>query len=84
MADVDCLVSPMACWGPPHEACSARGILTIFVKEDIIPRRLWTSMFQPNVIVESYLEAAGFITAMRAGISVESVRRPLAATEIYD
>jgi hypothetical protein len=34
----------------------------------------------PFITAENYLEAAGLITAMRAGISIESIRRPLEPT----
>lgn len=38
--------------------------------------------FQPGklFIVENYLEAVGVMNALKAGVSVESVRRPLADT----
>ena len=35
------------------------------------------------IYVENYLEAAGMVAAIGAGISSESIRRPLASTKIY-
>ena len=37
---------------------------------------------QSCIIVENYLEAAGVIQAQKAGVSLESVTRPLKKTEI--
>jgi len=74
--NVDLMVSPM-CFGEPHMACRKSEIPIIFVKENktCIP-------FEENVLmkgdflVENYWEAAGIISAMKAGISPVSVRRP--------
>ena len=35
-------------------------------------------------IVENYLEAAGVIAALKAGVSVESVRRPISDTIVIE
>ena len=42
--------------------------------------------FQPGklFIVENYLEAVGVMSALRAGVSVAAVRRPLAFTNVRE
>lgn len=78
---VDALISPM-CWGPPHEICEEFNIPIIFVKENlthsILPKASSNWIF-----VNTYLEAAGLLLAMREGISRESITRPLPPTKIY-
>ena len=79
--DIDVMVSPM-CWGAPHDACIKQGIPIIFVREN-------TTIYNPpfpigTLFVDNYLEACGLITAMKAGITIESVRRPLEPTEILN
>jgi hypothetical protein len=78
--DIDIMVSPAGCWGPPHKACADRDIPIIVVEENR------TCLKNPTLFntihVENYLEAAGCIQAMKAGVSFESVRRPLRKTSI--
>jgi hypothetical protein len=78
--DVDLLVSPFNCWGPPHRACTINNIPIIFVKENTIkcPVKINTR----NIIVENYLEAAGYIMSMRSGITSESVRAEFSKTKV--
>ncbi len=79
--DVDCLVSPFGCVGPPHEACRRANIPVVVVKEnrtvlnDCIPDGF--------ILVENYLEAAGLLVSMREGIDPCSVRRPIKDTLVY-
>ena len=83
VADVDCLVSPYGCWGRPHKACREVGIPIIIVKEN---KTICNSSYPGGddlIFVGNYLEAAGYLSAMREGISPSSVRRPLAATEVF-
>lgn len=80
--DVGCLVSPFGCWGRPHEACEKKGIPIIVVIEN-------TTVLQyekphPDLIfVRNYLEAAGLLMAMRAGVTRASVERPLIETKVW-
>ena len=80
--DIDIIVSPM-CWGRPHKACTEAGIPIIFVEENktiynhILPKA-------NNYFVNNYLEAAGVIVAMKEGICLSSLRRPLPFTEIIN
>lgn len=78
--DVDCMVSPIGCVGRPHRACIDAGIPIIAVKENRTV--LNDPMPKEFIFVENYLEAAGLIMSMKAGVSVKSIRRPLQKTEI--
>ena len=78
--DIDVMVSPSGCWGRPHEACKKAGIPILSVKENSC---VFGNYDPPGTIpVDNYLEAAGLIAAMKAGITLESVRRPLKETKI--
>lgn len=84
--DIDFLVSPFGCWGRPHEACKAKRIPIIFVKENKVQNMTHlteTSKDSNCIFVENYLEAAGVIMCNKAGVSVESVRRPFEKTFIW-
>jgi hypothetical protein len=87
--NIHCLVIPDGCVGIPTLAAFAQEIPVIAVKGnrnhmknnlDHLPCR------RGGVIkVENYLEAAGVMTALRNGITLESVRRPIHATKLtYD
>lgn len=85
-ADVSCLVMPDGCVGLPTLAALEQGIPVIAVREN--RNRMKNNLQQlPFVagklfIVENYLEAAGVMTALKAGVAVSTVRRPLAATKV--
>jgi len=78
--EVDCMVSPYGCFGVPHQACLDAGIPVIVVRENRSclnhPER------EKFIYVENYLEAAGMLMAMEAGVHPGSVRRPLGATVV--
>lgn len=78
--DVDCMVTPIGCVGTPHHACLEAGIPIIAVKENT------TVLDDPTpaefIVVENYLEAAGHLMSMRAGIVPSAVRRPLEPTHV--
>ncbi len=78
--DIVVMVSPSGCWGRPHEACRKAGIPILSVKENSTVHGNYTH--KDTINVANYLEAAGYITAMKAGVTVESVRRPLQKTRI--
>lgn len=79
--DIDFMITPDNCFGRPHTACLAAGIPIIIVRENKaygnyrVPEEL-------GIFVDTYIEAAGWIMAKRAGVSVESVRRPIPDTII--
>lgn len=77
--DVDCVVMPDGCLGIPTLACIEQKIPLILVRN-----RNWMRNDLRKVgnfiHVDSYLEAAGVVVALREGISVESFRRPIEGT----
>lgn len=77
--DIDCLVSPWGCWGYPHQACYNRNIPVIAVKEN---KTCLSEDMSKAIAVENYLEAAGLIMSWKAGVSLDTLRRPLASTII--
>ncbi|UCF44239.1 MAG: DUF3326 domain-containing protein [Planctomycetota bacterium] len=85
-ADVSCVVIPDGCVGLPTLAALEQGIPVIAVRENRNQMRnnLEELGFASGklFIVENYLEAAGVMTALRTGVAVPSVRRPLAETEV--
>ncbi len=85
-ADVSCLVIPDGCVGLPTLAALEQGIPVIAVRENrnLMRNDLTALPFSPDklFVVDNYLDAAGVMTALRAGVSLESVRRPLADTKV--
>lgn len=85
-ADVACLVIPDGCVGLPTLAARDQGIPVIAVRENANCMRndLAAMGFAPDklFIVENYLEAVGVMSALRAGVAVETVRRPIPATTV--
>ncbi len=81
--DIDVMVSP-ECWGPPHKACCEHDIPIIIVRENktIYSTPFGYPAYKYCTCVDNYLEAAGVIIAMKAGITLTSVRRPIPPTEI--
>ena len=80
--DVDCLISPMGCLGEPHEACLRRGVPIVVVRENKSVLNEYPDGDERFIFVENYMEAAGLMMAMKAGIHPSSVRRPLAPTTV--
>lgn len=80
--DIDVMVSPSGCWGRPHHACQEAGIPIIVVRKN--PCFLDKMPACDVIFVENYLEAAGVMSAMKAGISLESIERPLKATKVIN
>lgn len=78
--DVNILISPLGCWGKPHKYCHESGIPIMVVKENT---SVLDCDYPPNVIfAETYLDAAGLLMAMQAGVNPNSVRRPLRPTRV--
>ena len=72
--DVSFLISPDNCWGIPHETCLRNNIPIVVVAENAT---VANARVQPDVIrVQTYLEAAGIIMAIRAKILPDLVRWP--------
>ncbi len=81
--DIDVLVSPYGCWGRPHVACEMAGIPIIIVKENKCVLDFPFGEHNP-IWTKNYLEAAGVIVAMKEGVCLSSLRRPLPYTEIIN
>jgi len=78
--DIDFLVTPIGLYGTPHRACQKAKIPIIAVKEN----KTILSLEMPSdvIIAQNYLEVAGIISAKKAGITLESIKRPLEKTTI--
>ena len=85
-ADVSCLVIPDGCVGLPTLAAMEQGIPVIAVKENRNRMRNELGKLPFGLgklfIAENYPEAVGIMTALKAGVALSSVRRPLAETKI--
>ncbi|MDD4970818.1 MAG: DUF3326 domain-containing protein [Paludibacter sp.] len=78
--DINFLITPINCYGEPHRACMANGIPIIAVREN--KTVLNDEMPESFIIVDNYLEAAGLLMAYKAGVTRESVRRPILSAKI--
>jgi len=78
--DIDFLISPIKVFGRPHRACLKAKIPVIVVEENTTV--LNDEMPSGFIIADNYLQAAGIIAARKAGVTLESVRRPLGATGV--
>ena len=79
--DVSCLVIPDGCLGLPTLAALEQGIPVVAVRENTNQMKndltaLPWAQGQLH-IVENYWEAAGVLSALKAGIDPMAVRRPL-------
>ena len=85
-ADISCLVIPDGCLGLPTIAALEQGIRVIAVQENrnLMRNDLAALPWAPNQFyqVENYWEAVGVMTALKAGVAPEAVRRPLANTKL--
>lgn len=85
-ADVACLVIPDGCLGLPTLAALEQGIKVIAVRENhnLMRNDLsalpWAS--GQFYSVANYWEAAGVLTALKAGVSPNSVRRPISEAKV--
>ncbi len=63
-----------------------QGIPVIAVKENAnnMKNNLHTLPFQPGklFIAENYLEAIGIMSALKSGVSLEAIRRPISYTVV--
>lgn len=87
-ADISCLVIPDGCIGLPTLAALEQGIPVIAIRENKnrMKNSLETLPFASGklFVVENYLEAVGAMHALKAGVTPESVRRPLGYTNVID
>ena len=80
--DIDVMISPMGCFGPPHKACIEHNIPIIVVKENKTVLNDFEDGDERFIFVENYIEAAGMIMCMRAGVYHLTVRRPISYTKV--
>ena len=84
--DISCLVIPDGCLGLPTLAALEQGIAVIAVRENTNLMKNDLTAFpwaQGQLhIVENYWEAAGVLSALKAGIDPMSARRPLPAVAV--
>ncbi len=86
-ADISCLVIPDGCLGIPVLAALEQGIKVIAVTENRnlmqndMDRLPWRQ--RQFYRVENYWEAAGVMSALKAGIDPAAVRRPIRPAPVY-
>lgn len=81
---ISCMIIPDKCVGLPTLACLEQGIPVIAVRENAnkMENNLQNLPFRSDklFIVNNYLEAVGVMHALRSGVSIESVQRPIKHT----
>ena len=86
--DISCLIIPDGCVGLPTLAAIEHEIPVIAVRENKnrMQNNLEEYPFKQGklFIVENYLEAVGVMNAIKSGISVDAVRRPIAYTNLIN
>jgi len=86
--NISCLIIPYGCIGLPTLAALENGIPVIAVKENKnrMENKLEEFPFKHNklFIVENYLEAVGVINAIKSGIKLDTVKRPIEYTKIIN
>jgi hypothetical protein len=86
VCDVSCLVIPDGCVGLPTLAALEQGIPVIAIRNNynLMRNNLSDLPWAPGqfYMAENYLEAAGIIGAMRAGITLDSMQRPIASAKV--
>lgn len=85
--DISCLVIPDNCVGLPTLAALEQGITVIAVRDNknIMQNDLKTLPWAKGqfYMVENYLEAAGVMAALKNGMPVNTLRRPLKNAQIF-
>ena len=70
--DIDVMISPYGCFGPPHLSCLKNSIPVIVVREN---QTIYDRLTRPEFMeVRNYLEAAGVVASMGAGIDPAMTR----------
>lgn len=84
--DVSCLVIPRRCLGIPMLAAQQRGIPIIAVDDKLEIESVNCTDYIDAIVVDNYVEAAGAVAALRAGVTIESLRRPISKVKMsgYD
>jgi len=86
--DISCIVMPDGCLGLPTLAALEQDITVIAVKENrnMMRNDLAQLSFRKNrlFIVENYLEAVGVLAAIKAGVAIDTIKRPLEFTKVIE
>ena len=86
--DISCLIIPSGCIGLPTLSALENGIPVIAVKENSnrMENKLEEYPFKHNklFIVENYLEAVGVLNAIKSGIKLDTIRRPIEYTNVLN
>lgn len=78
--DLDALVAPASCFGGvPMRACHLLGIPLIAVDNPTVLSVTPDKLGIDTIPARDYLEAAGILLALKEGISLETLRRPLSS-----
>lgn len=84
--DVSCLVIPDGCVGLPVLSALKNDIPIIAVKDNSVRPKveLDTFAFSNSRIhyADNYIDAVGIIAALRAGVSLNAIKRPLEVTQV--
>ncbi|UCG02461.1 MAG: DUF3326 domain-containing protein [Candidatus Heimdallarchaeota archaeon] len=80
--DVSCLVIPRRCLGVPMLAAQQRDIPIIAVDDNLEIGSIDCTNYVNAIVVGNYMEAVGAVTALRSGISIESLRRPISKVKV--
>ncbi len=81
--DISCLVIPQRCLGIPMLAAHDRDIPIVVVDDKLEVCDVNCLGYIEAIAVDNYVEAVGVVAAMRAGISVESLGRPIESVEVH-
>ena len=88
MTDISCLIIPDGCVGLPTLAAIEQGIPVIAVRDNKnrMQNKLEYLPFESGklIVADNYLEAVGIMNAIKSGVSIESVRRPLSFTKVSE
>ncbi len=86
--DVSCLVTPDGCLGLPVLAALEQGIPVVAVRDNhnLMRNDLSALPWAPGqfCVVENYLEAIGALCARKAGLALDTVRRPILPTTVTE
>jgi hypothetical protein len=84
--DISCLIIPDGCLGLPTLAALVQGVTVIAVRENrnLMRNDLSKLPWREGqfIQVENYLEAVGVMNAIKAGVTLDSIRRPITATRV--
>ena len=84
-ADVSCLIIPDGCVGLPLLAAIEQGIPVIAVENTNCMRNRFDQLpFRPGQLLRArnYVEAAGWMTALKAGVAPDTLQRPMELTHV--